>query len=94
MATGGLRAGCAALQGLPGGCGDLQYHAGHAVVSVAGGLILIPLLRLTSGFKNKILIRPNVLALLLVRTNTPMCFQFDLQWGSEAEKFYVADTEL
>lgn len=44
VAAGGLRAGRAALQGLSSGSGDLQYHAGHAMVSVAGGLIVIPLL--------------------------------------------------
>lgn len=38
MAAGGLRAGRAALQGLPGCRGDVQHHAGHALVRVAGGL--------------------------------------------------------
>lgn len=38
VATGGIRAGCVALQGLPGGHGGLQHHTGHSVVSVAGGL--------------------------------------------------------
>lgn len=40
VATGGIRAGCVALQGLPGGHGGLQHHTGHSVVSVAGGLSL------------------------------------------------------
>lgn len=47
VAAGGLRAGRAALQSLPGGHGDVQHHAGHAVVGVAGGLSVIPLLQLT-----------------------------------------------
>lgn len=45
VAAGGLRAGRAALQGLPGGRGGVQHHAGHAVVSVAGRLSLAPLNR-------------------------------------------------
>lgn len=47
MAAGGLRAGRAALQSLPGGHGDVQHHVGHAVVGVAGGLSVIALLQLT-----------------------------------------------
>lgn len=40
MAAGWLRPGRAALQGLLGGCGGLQHHTGHAVVSVARCLSL------------------------------------------------------
>lgn len=47
VAAGGLRAGRATLQSLPGGHGDVQHHVGHAVVSVAGGLSVISLLQLT-----------------------------------------------
>ena len=38
VAAGGLRAGRAALQGLPGGRGGVQHHTGNAVVGVAGCL--------------------------------------------------------
>lgn len=38
VAAGRLRAGRAALQGVPGCRGDIQHHTGHALVRVAGCL--------------------------------------------------------
>lgn len=49
VAAGRLRAGRAALQSLLSGCGGLQHHTGHAVVSVAGRLSLTSVLLWTQA---------------------------------------------
>lgn len=51
VAAGRLRAGRAALQSILGGHGGLQHHTGHSVVSVAGRLSVLSVLRWTHALR-------------------------------------------